>query len=156
MFLTPVYKAIKNRLTPAFADGTAIPVFFYISQYLPGKENTSYRVPAIYIDMPDDSKIEFLPRKIMHSKDALIKIHLVTYAPFKNHDDAVQDAAVLLHDSYLKQIDVLINGWFAIEGGVNLTQQFLTKGGSFLQFKHMCLVSVLTYQTEIYSRHLQG
>ncbi len=48
-----VYKAIKSRL------GSTVPVFFYTGQYQPGKEKTSYRVPAIYIELPKETPICF-------------------------------------------------------------------------------------------------
>jgi len=158
MFFTPIYQQLKTRLSqlPVIAGAVQIPMFFYIGQYLPGKENTSYKVPAIYFDFPDNSNIEFKPQKLMSSKLNIIKIHYISYAPFKNHDNEVQDAEVLAHDAMLKQIDLLLNGWHAVDAnGLKLTEQFLTKGGSFLQYKRMCLVSVINYQTEIFSRHLK-
>jgi hypothetical protein len=148
MLLYPIYKAIKTRL------GADVPVFFFIGQYLPGRQNTSYKVPAIYIEMPKDLPINFYPKKLMTAKGK-IKIHYISYAPFKNHDNDTQDAAVLTHDSKLNDIDKLISGWNATdENGNKITEQFTQDNADLLNYQDMALVSVLTYNVEIYSRHL--
>jgi hypothetical protein len=149
MFLYPVYLKIKERL------GNDVPVFFYIGQYLPGKDNTSYRVPAIYIEMPKDVNINFYPRKLQSAKQAIIKIHYTSYAPFKNQTNLVQETAIAEHENKLMEIDRLLNTWNAKHATKNITEQLITDGGSFLKFQHMALISVLNYKTQIYSRHLQ-
>jgi hypothetical protein len=158
MLLYPVYKAIKQRLSaginPPLGDGG---VFYYIGQYLPGKENTSYKVPAIYIELPKDLAATFLPQKLMHAKDAIIKVHYVSYAPFKNHDNEFQEAAVEAHETKLNEIDALLHHWHVERpDGKPLTQQLLNRGGSFLKFQRMSLISVVNYKTEIYGHHLQS
>jgi hypothetical protein len=144
-----IYKQIKQRL------GEDIPVFFYVGQYLKGKDNTSYRVPAIYIEMPKLSNISYYG-KVLAMKDSKVKIHVLHHAPFKNHENNTQDGAIELHDEKLKAIDKLLNGWNATDStGNKITEQFITDGGEFMQFDGVTITSVLHYQTELYSRHLK-
>ena len=148
MFLYPIYKAIKTRLGPG------VPVFFFVGQYRKGKENTSYVVPAIYIEMPKENPLNFYPKKLMATK-GIIKIHYISYAPFKNHDNNTQDAAILAHNQKLRDIDTLINGWNVSDVESNkLTEQMISGNANLLNFEDMNLISVLSYNTEIYSRHL--
>jgi len=152
MIFYPVYKAIKQRLT-----AQAVPVYFYIGQYLPGKDNTSYVVPAIYIEFPKENEIDFFPTKRVVAKDVNIKIHYISYAPFKNHDNATQEAALSQHNAHLVIIDKLLTGWNAVEpGGLKIiTQQLIPTGSSLLNFMDKAVVSVITYKTEVCSSHLQ-
>lgn len=148
MFLYPIYKAIKAHLGPS------VPVFFFIGQYLKGTGNTNYVVPAIYIELPKDLLVNFYPKKVMATK-APIKIHYISHAPFKNHDNDAQDAQLEAHDQKMKDIDTLINGWNVTdENGHKLTEQMVLANASLLNFTEMNLISVLSYNTEIYSRHL--
>lgn len=149
MFIYPIYKAIKTRLGPD------VPVFFFIDQYKKGKDNTSYVVPAIYVEFPKDMRLDFYPRKLMTSKNVPIKIHYISHAPFKNHDNAIQEAAIAAHEDKLKDIDRLTNGWNVadIEGN-KLTEQLIPGNASLLNFQDVYVISVITYPTEIYSRHL--
>ncbi|MGN6604547.1 MAG: hypothetical protein ACTHK8_18960 [Ginsengibacter sp.] len=148
MFFYPIYQAIKTRL------GAAIPVFYYVGQYKPGKGNTSYRVPAIYVEMPNLNDINFYPKKLMSTK-CQIKIHYLSYAPFKDHDDAAQVAAIEEHEQTLMDINSLLCDWNAVDGtGLKITEQFTPVQGSLLDFEDMCVISVLAYRTEVYNRHL--
>ncbi|PZP41219.1 MAG: hypothetical protein DI598_18495, partial [Pseudopedobacter saltans] len=74
MFTYNVYKAIKDDLKDIAA------VFWYIGQYTKGKTNTSYRVPAIYIEMPKDSTVRFWGGRKKVIKPAPIKIHYISNA----------------------------------------------------------------------------
>jgi hypothetical protein len=76
MFTYKVYKAMKLRL-----NGLA-PIFYFIGQYNKGKDNTSYKVPAIYIETPKNNDLKFLGKKILTAKDARFKVHFISNAPF--------------------------------------------------------------------------
>lgn len=144
-----IYKQIKERL------GNDIAVFYFVGQYLSGKDNTSYRVPAIYIEMPKKSNIDYYG-KTQTMNDSIIKIHLITYAPFKNHENDTQDAAIAEHEAKIKAVDKLLNGWHAVENtDTKITEQLITDGGDLMQFKGMYLISVINYKTELYSHHLK-
>lgn len=150
MLTYPIYKALKQQLN------AVAPCFFFIGQYLQGKGNTSYRVPAIYIETPKDNKVNYFPRKQSVLLGAQFKIHVITYAPFKNEDTPVQDSQLALHETKVKQIDRMINGLVLKDQyGKLLTQQFVTVNISEMNFIYMCVITVLTYKTDVYSRHLQ-
>jgi hypothetical protein len=142
MLLYPLYKAIKQHL-----NGLGIQTFFYIKQYEPNKENTSYKVPAIYIEMPNyrGVSINYYGKKLKSAKDCVIKIHYISYAPFKNHTNTIQDNLLQEHSNTLKAIDVLLSS----ESMMNIET-------SELNFMANCVVSVITYRCEAYLRHLQG
>src|SRR6266496_3912354 len=101
----PIYKGIKQRLN------SIAPCFYYLGQYLAGKDNTSYKVPAIYIEMPKYLPTTFYPGKLKAAKGALIKIHLINNAPYKHHDNIIQDSAIAAHENLLNSIDKLMSGW---------------------------------------------
>lgn len=157
MFLYPIYKAIKTRLTtitsPSGVVG-GIPIFFFIGQYKKGKDNTSYAVPAIYIEMPKDTGLNFYPKNLMSAK-APIKIHYISYAPFKNHDNTAQEAAIEAHEQKLRDIDTLLTGWNVTDvTALKLTEQLIPGNANLLDFEDMTVTSIISYNTEIYSRHL--
>lgn len=154
MFLYPLYTAIKEHLKTNLS-GATVPVFFYIGQYQKGKENTSYTIPAIYIELPKNMPLNFYPKKVMSAKGIEIKIHYISYAPFTNADNSQQEAAIAQHEARLKEIDKLTNGWVMKDiAGLNLTEQLISNNGSFLNFADKAVYSVMTYKTEVYSRHL--
>lgn len=145
MFTYPVYKAIKELLKDI------APVFWYIGQYTKGKTNTSYRVPAIYIEMPKDSSVTFWGGRKKVIKPAPIKIHYISNAPFKNHDNAVQDSAIVAHDATLLELSERLDGIvFRKEDGSLLTQQLIHTGSNEHNFISEQIFSVLTFTTEIY------
>ena len=159
MFNYPVYKAIKDRLiTPG--TGLTSPVllgnvFWYTGQYLKGKDNTSYAVPATYIEMPKPTDLYFYSKNVLAAKSAKINVHYISHAPFKNHDNFIQDSAIAAHENTLKEIDILLDSWNAFDvNGKILTQQLIPVAGNMLNFVGNNIYSIITYRTEIYSRHL--
>ncbi|MCX6210114.1 MAG: hypothetical protein NTZ59_11635 [Bacteroidetes bacterium] len=154
MLLYPLYKAIKQHL-----NGLGIQTFFYIKQYEPNKENTSYKVPAIYIEMPNyrGVSINYYGKKLKSAKDCVIKIHYISYAPFKNHTNTIQDNLLQEHSNVLKAIDLLMDGYRAKDPANNeLSEAMMNIETSELNFMANCVVSVITYRCEAYLRHLQG
>ncbi len=151
MLLYSVYKQIKTRL-----NGLGIKTFWYTGQYQVGKANQSLVAPAIYIQMPADTNITFVGKEVKVAKKVPITIHYLSSAPFKGVDNAVQDAAIEDHEAKLKAIDKLLDGWNATDtDGQVLTQQLTEIKSNSLQYVSTNLVSVITYQTDIYSRHLR-
>jgi len=156
MFCYPAYKAIKEQLA-----GIA-QTFFYTGQYTKGADNTSYKVPAIYIEMPKPGAVVMWGRRLKSIKPAIVKIHYISYAPFKSVDGAIQDSAIAAHEATLRQIDLLLEGWAARNApeagkteGTLLTQKLINSNVNMLNFQDSNLFSILSYTTEIYSRHLQ-
>lgn len=150
MFIYPVYNKIKERLS-----GLEIPTFFYIGQYQAGKNNISYLVPAIYIEMPKDVAVK-VTNHITRSQASQVKIHYISYAPFKNATTDIQESAIAEHEQTLRAIDLLLHEWNATDEGVNLTEQFIAgETNTLMQFKGMTLFSVLGYSTRFKSRHLK-
>jgi hypothetical protein len=150
MQTTSIYRGLKDRLN------NIAPVSRYINQYDKGNGNTTYTVPALYIEMPRNFNIDFLPGKLQVAKGCVINIHLITNAPYKAQDNTVQDAAIDDHDAKLKAIDALLTG-YALRDNNNrlLTEQFIPTNQKEKMFDGVHCISVLTYTTSIYSRHLQ-
>ena len=145
-----IYKGIKQRVN------SVAPCFYYLGQYLKGKDNTSYVVPAIYIEMPKYLSTDFFAQKLKVAKKAQVKIHLITNAPFKNTDTVPQDSALAEHQTKLDAVDKLLTGWNLKDSEQKLfTQQFIPVAASVMNYEGLKIYSVLTYTTEFYSRHLQ-
>lgn len=145
MFTYPVYTALKQRLN------SIAPVFFYIGQYTVGKTNTSYRAPAIYIEMPKDSTVTSWGKRKKVIKPATVKIHYLSNAPFKNHDNAIQDSAIVAHDKALSDILETVEGKALYKDDSDLlTQQFIHTGMNEHNFISEQMFSVLSFSTEIY------
>lgn len=140
-----IYKGIKQRLI------SIAPVFYYIGQYTKGKDNTSYKVPAIYIEMPKFLPVTFF-RRIKTARNAPVKIHLITNAPYKNHDNTIQDSAIAEHNTMLKEIDKTLTGWAVIDGEDRLlTQQLIPTNSNNLNFQGVQVFSVVTYNADMFS-----
>lgn len=155
MFSYPVYKAIKAELA------AIAPCFFYCGQYTRGKDNTSYKVPAIYIETPKASTLQFWGRRLLSLKPAQIHIHYISYTPFKNMDNTVQENALAAHEAALAQINTLLNGKVFRNApvapatvGTLLTQALIPTQVNSLNVQDNCTYSIITYTTEIYTRHL--
>jgi hypothetical protein len=84
MLLFSVYKQIKTRLA-----NLGVKTFWYTGQYQVGKENQSLVVPAIYIQMPGESQIDFVGKQVKVAKKIPIIIHYISIAPFKGVDNAI-------------------------------------------------------------------
>jgi len=152
MLLFSVYKQIKTRLATL-----GVKTFWYTGQYQIGKGNQSLVAPAIYIQMPDDSDITFVGKEVKVAKKVPISIHYVSIAPFKGVDNAIQDSAIEDHEAKLKAIDKLLEGWNATDANQQiLTQQLTEIKSNTLKYISKNLASVITYQTDIYSRHLRS
>jgi hypothetical protein len=151
MKVYPFYKAIKTRL------GNTASVFFFINQYAVGKQNTSYKVPAIYIETPKNLQLSFLGRKIQVAKNAEFKVHYISNAPFKNHDNTVQDSSIAAHETTVQAIEKLLAFWEAKDSnGKLLMQQLVPVGSSNVILMGDHVVTVLTFRTaEMYSYDLQ-
>lgn len=143
MYNYPVYKLIKQRVKDIAAT------FYFLGQYEKGKDNTSYKVPAIYIEMPANGSTRYNGRR-QRSVKGNIRIHYISNAPFKNHDNTVQDAALAAHHAQLKALDDLLQGWVAVDAdSKKLTQQFLQNATTEMRFLGSHVVSILQYGTEI-------
>jgi hypothetical protein len=148
MDIYKVYKGVKQHLS------TIAPVFYYIGQYTKGKDNTTYKVPAIYIEMPKYLPITFFG-KIKTARSAPIKIHLITNAPYKSHDNTIQDNALAEHNNMLNGIDKLMTGWaLRDEQGKLLTQQFIPTNNNSINFQGLTVFSVVTYNADLFSYSL--
>lgn len=160
------YKAIKQRLngggefTDTFSDvfdttGLDIPVFWYTGQYQKGKDNVSYVAPAIYIEMPKNLKVDYFPRKLQVVKDAQIKIHIVSTAPYKSIDNAMQDAAVEKHMKLNEDVHALLNG-FQIKdvNGQLLASQLININENSMNYIGSTAFTILTYKCEFYHKEV--
>jgi hypothetical protein len=137
-----IYKGIKARLN------VVAPVFYFIGQYLRGKDNTSYKVPALYIEMPKNLQINYFNRQAV-ARNAEVKIHLISNAPFKNHDTGVQDNSLNDHQAMIDEVCELLKHW-ALKNAENklLTQQFTLTNVNAMYFDGMKVWSILTFKTE--------
>lgn len=145
MFIYPAYKALKQQLN------SIAPVFYFLGQYNKGKDNTSYIVPALYIEMPKNARVKYWGKGKRTLSPAEIKLHYITNAPYKNHDNSVQDAAISVHSAGLKAIDdIMSNLVLRKEDGSLLTQRFINEVSDEMNYQDKKLFSILTYSTEIY------
>ena len=156
MYLYTLYKAIKNRLSDANLLPGGVPVYFYIGQYQTGKGNSSLTIPAIYIEVLKNNAVLFYPKDEMSIKDMIIRIHYISYAPFKNADNAQQETAINNHETKLKAIDKLLYKWHVVDADNNkLSEQLITNATNLLNFIDNGVVSIIDYKTQIYSNHLK-
>lgn len=144
MFNFPLYKATKLRIK------NIAQTFIYLRQYEVGKDNTSYKVPAIYVELPPNNSVATYKRKVRVAKKSTIRIHYISNAPFKNHDNTIQDSALAEHYNNLKAIDGLLQGWHAVSGDDLLTQQWRLISTSEMRFLNNHVVTILSYSTDIY------
>lgn len=148
MITFPVYIALKQLLTPVAK------VFPYTGQYQKGKGNTSYLVPAIYIEMPKDSPVLYTRgRRIM--KPAITKIHYISNAPYSQGGNT-QEAYLEQHAVKVQQIDELLQGktlkrMTGREVTGLLTQQLLLTSAAEGMYIDGHVVTVLGYTTEMYA-----
>lgn len=148
MFTYPVYKEIKDRLKHI------APVFRFHGQYNKGKDNISYKVPAIYIELPNNIQVQY-NRKRKVGRGVIIKLHYISSAPYKHHDNDAMDNAYIEHESELKTIDKLMDGWeIKTEEGKLITEQFTQVNEVLISQVGENTVSVFSYKTDVYSDHL--
>ena len=145
-----IYKAIKSRLA-AVAPG-----FYYLGQYLKKSDNSSYIVPAIYIEMPKLLDVKFEAGQVQVAKEVTVKIHLVTNAPHRTGETVYQDNDIQDHQAKLDALDKLMTGCVLRDDKERLlTQQFVPTGGDNMNFEGVKIFSVITYTTDLYSYHLK-
>lgn len=138
-----VYKLLKARLS------SIAPCFRYTGQYLAGNDNTSYKVPAVFIELSNDLPIQYFPGGIQSAK-CILKIHSVTHAPYKSHDNSIQDNSIAFHVNINVEIENLLSGWNiqAADGKLN-SQQLIPANYSIGNTQGTIMFSVLSFSTEI-------
>ncbi len=143
MNTTPIYRAIRARLA-----AVQQPIFPFIGQYTKGKDNTAYKA-GIYIEIPKNLDV-YNYGSVKSARDT-IRIHVLSNAPYKNHDNEVQDAAYDTHNAVLKAVEDLLQGW-VIKDNLErlLTQQFVGNRDSMHNVLHMQIYSILGFTTEMY------
>jgi hypothetical protein len=145
-----IYKGLKQRLN------ALAPCFYFLGQYLKGADNTSYIVPAIYIELPKFMPVDFAPGKIQVAKGVQLKVHLVTNAPFSNSNNQYQENNILEHQAKLDAIDRLMTGFVLKDDKQRLlTQQLVPVAGNNMNYEGVKIYSVITYETDILSYHLK-
>lgn len=141
------YKKIKDKI------GSICPTFYFTGQYLEGKGKVGYAVPAIYIEMPKALKIDYFPGKLQVAKEAQVKIHLLSNAPYSTADNTIQDTALQNHQAKLKQIHDLLSGTqFKDNNNKLIMSQFILVADSGLNYNESFAYQVLTYQSEFYHK----
>lgn len=145
MITYPIYAAIKERLK------NVAPCFFFINQYATGKGNTKYIVPAIYIEILKNLNIVYWGRGIRAAKSVPIRIHIINNAPFRAHDNIIQDSALAAHNKMLKDIDErLENKHLHGNNGRKLSEVLLHTGSNEINYTDGQVVSIITYTTDLY------
>lgn len=140
-----IYKGIKARLNIA-------PAFYYLGQYLKSADNTSYKVPAIYIEMPKNLPIVYFNR-IKASRNAQFKVHILNNAPFKGNDTTIQDSALQAHETLKQNVCNLLQGYvLKDEANLFLTQQMIEVNSNNLNYDGPHVYSILTFQCDFYDR----
>lgn len=150
MLLLPTYTQLKQRLS-SICD-----IQYFTGQYMPGESEGTYTIPVMYIEMPKDVIIHHLPKGITLAKNCTIKIHYLSNAPFTDTDNPVQEELLLAHEANLQEIDRLINEWNAVDNGEKITEQLIPKAAKLMELKRMTCISVINYETDIYSKHLRS
>lgn len=98
-----IYQLIKAHIT-----GIAT-VWYYTGQYAKDKNKTVYKVPALYIEMPASLPV-VNQGQVRMSKQAVIKLHYLSQAPYGSIEVPVQDAAVKAHSDKVLELINLISG----------------------------------------------
>lgn len=138
------YKQFKAQLS------FIAPCFMYFGQYLAGKDNTSYKVPAIYIELPKNVPVTYFG-SIKTIRKAQVKIHLITSAPFKN-SETIQDGIISEHEAMLSLIDQVFNNKKFLKNGKLLTEKMIEVNSSTLNYIGTNIFSVITYQGDFFER----
>lgn len=144
MITYPVYKAIKEQLK------TLAPCFFYINQYAKSRDNTKYIVPAIYIEVPKNLTISYWGRGIRVAKAVQIRLHVIHNAPYKAHDNVIQDSALNSHSTLVDATDEILENKHLSVNSRKLTETLLHTGLNEMNYTDGQVVSIITYTTDIY------
>ena len=140
-----IYKAIKAQLTAA-------PCFYFLGQYLKSADQTSYKVPALYVEMPKPSTVTYFG-KIKAVKNAQFKIHVLNNAPWKGNDTTNQDTALAAHEALKQAVSTALQGVALKDSaGLYLTQQMIETGSENMQYDGPHVFSILTFQCDFYDR----
>jgi len=99
-----IYKLLKDYLKDIAT------VFYYTGQYTRDKNKTVYKVPAIYIQMPQGEMPIDNFGQIRFSKGAQIRIHYLSNAPHGTLENQVQDSAVKAHATKVLEIINRLSG----------------------------------------------
>ena len=150
MNIYPVLQALIDTLAPL---GPTLP---YTGQYLPGKTNTSYKSPCLYVEMPRDLDVQFYPGRRKAAK-ANIKIHLISPGPYQTHRAGAQLEAEASHQTVLNEISRLLTG-LSIQDNQQrlLTQQLIPAPETVKTYNNSDIISMVAFNTEIYDYVLAG
>lgn len=145
MFTSPVYNKLKQLLSDI------APVFKFTGQYVKAKGNTSFIVPAIYVEMPKDTPVTYTGRGIKVMKPAVFKVHYISNAPFSQHDNTIQDAAINAHVAAVAVINKMMQGLvLKKQNGRLLTERFILTAASEEHYIDGHVISTYSYTTEVY------
>lgn len=142
-----IYKAFKQRLSQVANT------FYFMGQYLKKADQTSYVVPAIYIEMPRNISTTYFGR-VKTARNVQFKIHVVSNAPHKGNDtNPVQDSALQAHENlYAAAIAALEHKSFKNGGDLFITGQIIEVGSSNNNYDGPHVYSVATLQCDMYER----
>jgi hypothetical protein len=128
----------------------------YTGQYLPGKANTSYKSPALYIELPRDLQVRFYPN-LRKAATGTIRIHYISPGPYQSHRPNAQALADAAHQAKLTQIGRLLTGYSPLDGqGRILCQQLIPGPHSAPIYQNNGIVSVIGFSAELYDYGLKN
>ncbi|MEN9447130.1 MAG: hypothetical protein RJA25_420 [Bacteroidota bacterium] len=156
------YKRLKLRLQNGninniLLNSIGIPILWYNGQYQLGKDNVSILAPVIYIEMPTDMKIDYFPRGLQTVRNAHIKIHILSIAPYKSIDNQIQDHKIEQHQTLIDDVHNLLNGFeMKTDAGKVITSQLILQGIAPMKYRSSFVVTVLDYVCEFYKQELKS
>lgn len=140
-----IYKLLKDLLKDTCS------VFYYTGQYLRDKNKTVYKVPAIYIQMPPGEIPVDNFGQIRISRQAPIRIHYISQAPFATLENQVQDSAVSSHAAKVMEIINRLSGAELKDGvGRLVTGQCLVTGIEAINYTDTFARSVIRVNADLY------
>lgn len=139
-----IYKLIKDQLKDIAA------VFYYTGQYLRDKNKTVYKVPVIYVEMPEDIPINHFGR-VRYGRQAAIRLHYLSQAPFGSLENQVQDSAVKAHAAKTLEIINTISGAeLKDESGRLVAGQCIVTGIESVSYTETFALSVIRLNADLY------
>lgn len=139
-----IYQLIKSHIS-----GIA-PVWYYTGQYARDKNKTVYKVPALYIEMPATLPVSNFGQ-IRMSKQAEIKLHYLSQAPFGSTEIPVQDSAVQAHTKKILELVNLVSGAELKDRNGNLVAgQCLVTGVDPVKYTDTFALSVVRINADLY------